>query len=558
MRRLAKWAAAPAHASVGATLDGLAALLLAEGADLAFALPGDGGASETGWADGHFTLAVATALRPLLVDLAARWAAADAPVAVFRLLGDHMTGPQAHVAVAYAAGCLAPTVPQLRGAAMRFFAATPASLAQLALDAGGGEGDDAATARVLAVAWRLLRRMPEAASDVAAWDWATPLTVLMGGAARGALVRLLALECLALAQALSDGARAQLQRSLRVDARVAGVARAWLVHGACAFDAHAAALMVAAANGAARCPAGAANGAWVGPAQLSAGVASIGGVLLDAPGAGPADGLVVTPTVARNMHGVALAAARGAPVLLLGAAGAGKTALVEWLARRTGRSLVAVHVSSGMDAKALLGSYVTTQKAGDFEWRAGVLAEAVARGQWVLVEDVDLAPADVVQTLAPLLEAQTLFVPSRGERIRAHAHFRLFATLSPRWRARAAAVDGLLRCSAWTRVEIGAEISELPLIVAGVFASLAARADALAQAFARVGEIVGADSLSTRDLLKWCRRLDAFGEAGDTAGFLAFREAVDAFTMREADYARWRALIVRVGAVFGVARVRVD
>ncbi|KAJ2635895.1 AAA ATPase midasin, partial [Coemansia sp. RSA 1694] len=152
----------------------------------------------------------------------------------------------------------------------------------------------------------------------------------------------------------------------------------------------------------------------------------------------------------------------------------------------------------------------------------------------------------------------TLFVPSRGERIRAHAHFRLFATLSPRWRARAAAVDGLLRCSAWTRVEIGAEISELPLIVAGVFASLAARADALAQAFARVGEIVGADSLSTRDLLKWCRRLDAFGEAGDTAGFLAFREAVDAFTMREADYARWRALIVRVGAVFGVARVRVD
>ena len=36
-------------------------------------------------------------------------------------------------------------------------------------------------------------------------------------------------------------------------------------------------------------------------------------------------------------------------------------------------------------------------------------------GRWVLIEDIDLAPKDVVSLLVPVLECRQLFVPGRGE-----------------------------------------------------------------------------------------------------------------------------------------------
>ncbi|KAJ2828371.1 AAA ATPase midasin, partial [Coemansia sp. 'formosensis'] len=556
MRRLSKWAKAPKRETVSETLNRISALLLAEGFDASLQPPAD---NRVDWVDGQFTLAVGLAFRPLLVDLVARWTVADAPASIFHHLADHATPSQAHVAVAYAAGCLATTAPQIRSLVMRYFASTSECLAQLALSSE--------PLRMLVVAYRLLRRIPEAA-DNAAWDWASPLTELMGPE-HASVVRLLACECLCLARALADQARSQLLQSLNLDPELVATTRAWLVYGMRIFDSRAAELTVEANRNNVEkhlwLTTPDAPHPWVTEAQLSACVACVGGVLLHALSPGPMGGLVVTPTVARNIHGMALATSRSEPVLLLGAAGSGKTALVEWLAQRTGNDLVAVHVSSNMDAKVLLGNYVTTQKAGDFEWRPGLLTTAVTQGQWVLIEDIDLAPADVIQTLVPLLESHTLFVASRGESIRAHIQFQLFATLSTHGRIMRSGMDGLLGSSIWTRLEIGSLDSETPLIIAGVFPSLAKNAAELAQSFARVAEIVceptqgrigGSASLSTSDLIKWCTRLNKYGSACDS--FLVFQEAVDAFTMKEADYARWRALIVRVGAVFGISRQRVD
>ncbi|KAJ2054191.1 AAA ATPase midasin [Coemansia sp. RSA 2337] len=555
LRRLSKWAKAPKQAQVGETLNRISALLLAEGFDSSLQAPADG---TVDWADGQFTLAVGLAFRPLLVDLVARWTVADAPASVFHHLAEHVTSNQAYVAVAYAAGCLAMTAPQMRSLAMRYFSTMPECLAQLALS-----GD---ALHLLVVAYRLLRRMPEAA-DHAAWDWASPLTALMGGE-HSSTVRLLACECLCLARSLSDHARSQLLGSLGLESQLIASTRAWLVHGMRVFDSRAVELTVETnrVNVEKEIWRGAdAPHPWVTESQLSSCVACVGGVLLHAHSPGPVGGLVVTPTVARNIHGMALATSRCEPVLLLGAAGSGKTALVEWLAQRTGNDLVAVHVSSNMDAKVLLGNYVTTQKAGDFEWRPGLLTTAVTKGQWVLIEDIDLAPADVIQTLVPLLESHTLFVASRGESIRAHIQFRLFATLSTHGRPMRSGMDGLLGSSIWTRLEIASLESETPLIIAGVFPALAASAVELAQAFARVAEIVceptqgrinGSVSLSTSDLIKWCTRLNKHGSVGDS--FLVFQEAVDAFTMKESDHARWRALIIRVGAVFGISQQRVN
>ena len=78
--------------------------------------------------------------------------------------------------------------------------------------------------------------------------------------------------------------------------------------------------------------------------------------------------------------------------------------------------------------QALLGTYQCTEVPGQFVWRPGVLTEAVTKGYWVLLEDLDHAPMEVVSTLAPLLQTSTLAVPGHGDIIHAAPGFQLFAT----------------------------------------------------------------------------------------------------------------------------------
>lgn len=47
---------------------------------------------------------------------------------------------------------------------------------------------------------------------------------------------------------------------------------------------------------------------------------------------------------------------------------------------------------------------------------------------WIVVEDIDLAPIEVQSALLPLLEKRELFIPGRGELIKANDNFQLFAT----------------------------------------------------------------------------------------------------------------------------------
>lgn len=54
------------------------------------------------------------------------------------------------------------------------------------------------------------------------------------------------------------------------------------------------------------------------------------------------------------------------------------------------------------------------------------------RGLWIVIEDIDLAPIEVQSALLPLLEKRELFIPGRGELIRAKPSFQLFATYTVR------------------------------------------------------------------------------------------------------------------------------
>lgn len=52
-------------------------------------------------------------------------------------------------------------------------------------------------------------------------------------------------------------------------------------------------------------------------------------------------------------------------------------------------------------SQMLLGMYRCTDVPGKFVWQPGTLTQAVAKGQWILLEDIDHAPLDVVRFRDP-------------------------------------------------------------------------------------------------------------------------------------------------------------
>lgn len=79
-------------------------------------------------------------------------------------------------------------------------------------------------------------------------------------------------------------------------------------------------------------------------------------------------------------------------------------------------------------SQALIGTYRCTDIPGEFIWQSGCLVQAVQCGHWLLLEDLDYAPMDVISVLVPLLETGSLCLPGYGDKITAAPGFRIFAT----------------------------------------------------------------------------------------------------------------------------------
>jgi midasin len=186
------------------------------------------------------------------------------------------------------------------------------------------------------------------------------------------------------------------------------------------------------------------------------------------------------------------------------------------------------------DSKLLLGTYVTTSTPGVFKWQPGVLTQAVTQGRWILVEDIDLAPVDVLAVLVPLLETRFLHVPSRGERHEAKAGFMIFATTTAN--AKQTVGDNL-----WCKISVPIlEYDQLMTVLKKRFVKISLFVEKLLDTFTKFCEKVDQTSgifnrLSIRDLIKWCNRLCTLYEQSEFEcergpDELFFVEGLDCFT----------------------------
>ncbi|KAI1868220.1 hypothetical protein JX265_007043 [Neoarthrinium moseri] len=292
--------------------------------------------------------------------------------------------------------------------------------------------------------------------------------------------------------------------------------------------------------------------------------------------------LVHTSTTLVNLEALSRSLQMSGPILLHGLPGSGKTSVVHELARELGMDsgMVTLHLNEQTDAKMLIGLYSTDSKPGSFSWRPGVLTTAVREGRWVLIEDLDRAPNEVMSTLLPLVERGELLIPSRGEKIVAPSSFRLFATVrTSRGMHGQENLPTLLGQRFWHSVPTRmAPPTELQEIILGTYPLLHKfipdiipvynRLCSLPSRSAGAGRGIADRPVTPRDLLKWCRRLHelliASGcKTGDepiseTTRDWMFLEAVDCFCGSVPNMEAKAALVSSIAQQMHLPPQRVD
>ncbi|XP_014636596.1 PREDICTED: midasin [Ceratotherium simum simum] len=321
-------------------------------------------------------------------------------------------------------------------------------------------------------------------------------------------------------------------------------------------------------------------------ADLSSRVTAVCGVVL--PGQPPACGeqasnrnssreqdlafrsYVLVKSVCKNLQTLAMAVASQNAVLLEGPIGCGKTSLVEHLAAMTGRrkppQLLKVQLGDQTDSKMLLGMYRCTDVPGEFVWQPGTLTQAATKGHWILLEDIDYAPLDVVSVLIPLLENGELLIPGRGDCLKVASGFQFFATrrllsCGGNW-YRPLNSHATLLDKYWTKIHLdNMDKTELNEVLQNRYPSLLSATDHLLDIYLQLtaekhrpqsDSSVGCEQapeevsearrenkrlslegreLSLRDLLNWCNRIaHSFDSLSSSASLNIFQEALDCFT----------------------------
>ncbi|XP_068635226.1 midasin isoform X2 [Aristolochia californica] len=141
---------------------------------------------------------------------------------------------------------------------------------------------------------------------------------------------------------------------------------------------------------------------------------------------------VLTKSIEKHLTNLARAVfIKRYPVLLQGPTSSGKTSLVHYLAAVTGHEFVRINNHEHTDLQEYFGTYIPDSQ-GKLKFQEGALVKAVRNGHWIVLDELNLAPSDVLEALNRLLDDnRELFVPELLETIPAHPNFMLFATQNP-------------------------------------------------------------------------------------------------------------------------------
>jgi midasin len=262
--------------------------------------------------------------------------------------------------------------------------------------------------------------------------------------------------------------------------------------------------------------------------------------------------LVQTKSTVENLTKLARSVRLSENALLVGPTGAGKTAIVKYLAHLTQNGLRRINLNDMTDNTEIIGGF-KPNKQGRPEWQDGIVVEAMKKGQWLLLDEVNLADPAILERLNSLLDddKSLILTEKNNEVVKAHENFRCFATMNPssyagRKKLSAAMMnrfhkvwmDGLEPSEMVEVLKAKSKLPDKTLLQMCMFhQTIADMAE-----HKQIGKKDGNFPFSLRDMQKWIKRINHFKEQdpGMNVGQLVWREARHVYEdrfIREADRA---------------------
>lgn len=220
---------------------------------------------------------------------------------------------------------------------------------------------------------------------------------------------------------------------------------------------------------------------------------------------------------------LAIAAEDDVPAMIVGPEGSGKTAAIRALAAICNQPVRRINFHADVRAADVLGekALVVDPASGQAitDWTDGILPDAMRRGHWFLIDEIDTCPAGLAMVLQSVLEPGHVLTlaPNGGEVIVPAGTFRIWATANTLGRGDDAGLfagTNILNTATLDRFDVIAlgypvAAREEAIVVAksGIPADVARRMVEAANLIrAGYDKRETATRLSTRRLIAWARR----------------------------------------------------
>ena len=106
----------------------------------------------------------------------------------------------------------------------------------------------------------------------------------------------------------------------------------------------------------------------------------------------------------KYMRKIAKAIRAGNNLMFVGLTGGGKSDMIRYLSDLSNNSFISLDFDGQSDVSQLIGQFVPVEGESNYKWKDGRLLEAMESGSWILLDEVNLAEAEIIERINSLLD----------------------------------------------------------------------------------------------------------------------------------------------------------